>query len=557
MSNANLIKNIRNIDNGFCKKCNKLKGNFGDESNFFCYNCQGYKLVDPIESQLIIQRNKERIREEFKKLSTKSDILYFLKLFLSIGETFFIDDLKEVLIGKNNPRKNKILKIDPSRIAITNIAVKWLLEDSNDKSDEIGPWNSSYCVNMMNLIKIWLDWNRKEKLSDRRYKLGFFISKGENVQFYYTQQYKFYLDSLEKFNILNSFEDIDEENIKRVRKLEKEYLKNQNELEKYVKDGYPVIISTILNSYYTDEVIRPFSFDDLLDHNGMKLKELISNSPEKVGKFIVKKKNRYPELLLAFLETLYKYYYEDSFVSKKEIDKDGLVIIRDLNQLKMDIKRGMLLIPLFESEIITNPRNIHDYPFIVEYNGNFIISPSRIWIAYRLLHYALNQNRINTELAIKYENESMREIKSKLKSHGVKIIGEEIKKKKKGSFEIDLLGYYKNYILIIECKGFHPSPFFMLRSNRRYNDQFQKKIDKSKEIKKWIYENLKHGNIKNDKIEVNAYDEKRKSPIKLKFPKKFNNINKEKLIYLYITQIKEYFEMDDDNNVIQVWFGDL
>ncbi len=272
MKSDNLIEDLRNIDKGICEVCESPKGHFGIDEKCICYECNGYELVNREEAKFLIRRRKDRIREEFKKIAIKSDIFYCLKVFLSIGETYFVNDKNDIFIKPNVHNKESILIIDPRRIAIANVGVKWLLEDSLEHIQENVPWNVTYCTNLMTLLRTWLDWNRKEKLSDIRYNLGFFVSKYGKSSFYYTQQYDFYLESLEKFNITDYSEEISDEIVENALKNHRDLFKNPNYLKKYIRDEYPVLISTILNSYYTDDVIRPFSFDDLMDEDNKKFK---------------------------------------------------------------------------------------------------------------------------------------------------------------------------------------------------------------------------------------------------------------------------------------------
>ena len=555
MKSNDLIEYLRNIDRGICKVCGSPKGHFGIDDNCICYKCNGYELVNREEAIFLIQRSKRRLREEFKKMAIKADIFYCLKLFLSIGETFFINEKNGFSIKPDLQNKESILIIDPKRIAITNIGVKWLLEDSLVHLQETVPWNANYCTNMMNLVKTWLDWNRKEKLSDIRYHLGFFVLKYNKTSFYYTQQYDYYLESLEKFNITEPSEEFSEEIIENVLKLHRDLFQNPDKLRKYVMDEYPAIISTVLNSYYTDAVIRPFSFDDLLDKDNKKMLKFLSQCNPDLREFLKEKKRKFPELILALLEHLFSFYDNKRSTSEENITKDGFVVVRDLKEITDDINQERLLIPPFQDSIISSTRNYHNYPFIIEYNRNFIISPSRLWIGYRLLHYAFQKDRINNDLARKYEKESMIEIENRLKKHGVVIIGKEIHTSKKG-IELDLIGYYNEYVLIIECKSFHPSPFFMMRKNRRYNDQFRKKLKNVERIKKWMRKNLNDTHPNKGKLRIYGYDAKNKKSSELIFPMKYHKIDKSKILYLYITQIKEYHE-EDRGDIIQVWYGDL
>ena len=552
MKTNNLINYLRNIDNGICNVCENPKGHFGIDDKCFCYKCNGYELLNREESKYLIQRSKRRLREEFRKIAIKSDIFYCLKVFLSIGETYFINDDNEISIDPNINKKESILIIDPRRIVIANVGVKWLLEDSLVHLQETIPWNKVYCTNMMTLVRTWLDWNKKEKLSDIRYILGFFVSKDVKTSFYFTQQYDFYLESLEKFNITNPSEEISDEIVENVLKIHRDLFQNPDKLKKYVMDEYPALISTALNSYYTDEVLRPFSFDELMDKDNKKMDKFLSQCNDELIDFITTKKTSFTEIILALLENFYSYYDNKR---SKIINKDGFVVVRDLNNLTNDINQGRLLIPPFQEFIISSSRNHHQYPFIVEYKSNFIISPSRLWMGYRLLHYALHKDRINDEMAKKYEKESMLEIEKRLEKEGVVIVGKEINTSKKG-VELDLIGYYNEYILIIECKGFHPSPFFMMRKNRRYNYQFKKKLKNIEMIKEWLFSKMNNGRPKKGKIRINVYDAHNKKPSEIIFPMKYHKIDQNKILYLYITQVKEYHE-ENRNDIIQVWYGDL
>ncbi|KKL14799.1 hypothetical protein LCGC14_2512060, partial [marine sediment metagenome] len=315
-------------------------------------------------------------------------------------------------------------------------------------------------------------------------------------------------------------------------------------------------ISTLLNLYYTDEVIRPFSFDDLMDYNLKKITKFLSQFDTETVDQFPDKKTGFTKLILALLESIYSYYQNMAPKSINNLTKDGIVVVRDLSKLTEDINKEKLLIPPFQEYIITSNRNYQRYPFIVEYNGNFIISPNRLWMGYRLLDYALRKNRINNDLAQKYEVESMIEIEKRLKRNGVVIIGKEIKPSKHGGFEIDILGYYNEYILIIECKSFHPSPFFMMRKNRRYNDQFKDKLKRFDKIKTWIVDQLNKQCPTMEKIRIGVYDSQNKKPSEIFFPYKYHTIDQSNILYLYITQIKEYHEVNH-TNFIQLWYGDL
>jgi len=554
MNDNNLIEYLINIDRGICDRCRNPKGHFGSNNEVFCYKCAGYEILNSEDTKALIQRKKRRLREEFKNIAIKSDIFYCLKVFLSIGESLISDNNSNPILKPDKNNQNPVI-IDPRKIVIANLGVIWLLEDSLDHSSNIIPWDKSYCTNLMYLLRSWLDLSRKEKLSEVRYNLGFFISKNGNTTFYFTQQYDFYLESLNRFGIVSP-NKIESCKIKHVLEKFKKLEINPLKLKKFVRDEYPVLIATILNAYYPEEVIRPFSFDEMMDFNDEKLSKFLSKCNSNLVDHLVDKKMKFPELLLGLLKSLYAFYHNQRVISLDKITKDGFVVVRDLNKLTEDLNAGKLVIPPFKDYIISSRRNLHTYPFIIEYNNNFIISPSRIWMGYRLLHYALNKDKINTELAKKYEKEAMIDIEKRLRKKGVEILGKEIKPSKNKGVEIDFIGCFCEYILIIEIKSFHPSPFFIMRKNRRYNDQFKEKLIKIDNTKTWIIDILCRPSSKDRNIIVDVYDQKNREPTKIEFPYRYHNINQDKILYLYITQIKEYFEQSR-NDIIQVWFEDL
>jgi len=206
MKSENLIEVLKKINTGICEVCKSPKGHFGIGEKYFCYKRNGYELLDYEESKKIILRRKRRLREEFKKIAIKSDIFYCLKVFLSLGELQYIKNFGDRSIIPDSINRKSIIKIDPRSIAITNLAVKWLLEDSLEHLKEIVEYNNTYCVNMLNLLITWLEWNKKEKLMDKRYHFGFLVSKNNNKPSFieFERNYKFIIINL-SYNLLYVF----------------------------------------------------------------------------------------------------------------------------------------------------------------------------------------------------------------------------------------------------------------------------------------------------------------------------------------------------------------
>ena len=118
MKSDNLIEYLRNFDKGICNVCGSPKGHFGIDDKCICYKCHGYDLLNREEVKHLIKRRKRRLREEFKKLAIKSDIFYCLKVFLSLGEYYFINEIDKISIKPDNSNRESILKIDLRSIAI-------------------------------------------------------------------------------------------------------------------------------------------------------------------------------------------------------------------------------------------------------------------------------------------------------------------------------------------------------------------------------------------------------------------------------------------------------
>jgi len=88
MKNNNLIDYLRTLDKGICDVCQSPIGHFGDRDNYFCYKCSEYELLKFEETINLIKQRKRRLREEFKSIAIKSDILYGLIFFYRLERQF-------------------------------------------------------------------------------------------------------------------------------------------------------------------------------------------------------------------------------------------------------------------------------------------------------------------------------------------------------------------------------------------------------------------------------------------------------------------------------------
>ena len=57
-------------------------------------------------------------------------------------------------------------------------------------------------------------------------------------------------------------------------------------------------------------------------------------------------------------------------------------------------------------------------------------------------------------------------------------------------------------------------------------------------------------------IRINVFDPHLKKPSEIVFPIKYFKSTKNQILYIYVTQIKEYYE-ENRNDMIHIWYGDL
>ena len=188
------------------------------------------------------------------------------------------------------------------------------------------------------------------------------------------------------------------------------------------------------------------------------------------------------------------------------------------------------------------------FPLLVEFGNEIYITPTRLKIAIRLMKQNLIHQHESNFLSRKFEIEFQNNVLSILKTKGIivedpleniKLIN--LKDKKNNTFEFDILGYDEHTIFVVECKSFHPHPFYMLKISRerrktnlvRFVSQFSDKI------KPWLINELKK-NATNGRIIIQCYQDdihtKKGRIFQFSLPERFKNIPSEKIKAIYITQ---------------------
>lgn len=238
-----------------------------------------------------------------------------------------------------------------------------------------------------------------------------------------------------------------------------------------------------------------------------------------------------------------------------------------LAQLKEELKDIPWSFDLIYSMLITSPRNPMAFPLIIEYGDKILISPTRLKVARKLMIERLNHNLISADLSKLFENEFQDMILNKFEKNGFQVIDPisniewvNIMDKKRNSFEFDILAYKDREIFVIECKSFHPNPFYELNEARlRRKEQFLHfHFQFKNRIRPWLYQKLrqppKKGVISISCRQIKIRD-KSSSAHTINLPESLHRIKKKKIKPLYVTQIKEEFFVF--SNIPQLYFKDL
>lgn len=520
---------------GYCSNCGEPLGHFGgDSKKIICYKCAGFSKLDDNSAITHYKNELDKIRIKFRRGLVNGDINRYFANYLEFGEALLRTEDEEYLVISSD-KIDSISFIDFNQFVIANIGIKWILEDLN----YVSKFGNAYHNSILTLPKKWLIYFQRLVYIENN--LGYIIiDENKNEKFYYFEILKFYFDSLNQFGLINPKEiDINKFEEIKLELLERE--KDPDYVKEFANIHLPLYFVCMSYAQYPDMNDRIFSFED------------ISYSP----------------ILIDYLGYIIDEYNDKRAKSPEElsIEKEKRYFINiDFNKLKSDVLRIKWDNSLYYF-IVASPYNPMSYPLLIEYNGKIIITPTRLKLAREMMFERMFHDTINSYLSIIYENDFQKKIMNLLEEIGCIIkdpVNNEdwiyISDKKNATFEFDLMALYKDYILIIECKSFHPTAFYHLKDavNRReervkhFRDQYIKLIIP------WLEYNLRRKSEEKF-IEINCRTKevggKRIKQLQINFPKEFNGINKTKIIGLFITQYKEYFKVYSE--ISQIYYEDL
>lgn len=531
------LKKIKNISNnrGYCKRCGEPLG-FIENYNIFCYKCSGYEKSDITISINEYEKKLELLRLKFRNGIINGNVKKYLYEFLQIGEESSRSQRFSPFPNIPIPIQSPLANWDALIYVITNLGIKWILEDLNYyyKGSE------EFSQEILSIPNEWLIiFAEKTNIEN---DLGINIKDHEgNIYHYYFQKWIFYGDSLYQYGIVDPVKINTEEYIEMTKNMvEKEsdliYMNN------FVRYRLPIIFLSALYFIYPDKKEKMFSFDDIFNVSESNINQSFLE-PYSIAK-------------------IYTFYSRKRSLLEKQTNKRLLFIHRTLSELKYDLKNLPWYENLLPYFIISSQVNPMSFPLLVQFNNIIIITPSRLEIVTLLMYEKINHKKIHKKLHNEFEKVFQEKVKNFFEEIGVIVVDPinkecwtNIMDKKKNNFEFDLLGLYEDNILIIECKSFRPAPFYHLKEYQerrkkqfvRFERQFNEKI------KPWLMNCLKNGN-KKEYLEINCY-KKNSGPITLHIPEKYSNASVNNIFGLYITQLNEYFKCE--SNIIQIYFYDI
>lgn len=540
---------MKNLEkkSGICNVCDEPLGHIRDPDSF-CYKCSGYSKVNILRSVEKYDKILNDLRDKFRSNMKYANIPRYLNNYLDVGEGIL--NVNEFINKKSleSPLdKNKsyflpyIEKGEYEKVSITynlkslifaNIGIKWILEDH----DFLYNYAEDYDWDIFFIPFYWF--KNRNRLIYLKNDLGFEIFKDESKpEFYYFKKLDLYFKSLYHFGVMSVDEKDSEKYHNHLNKLF-ELEKSPDTKRLYAQTDFRLTLLSQAYNEYPDKEHKMFSFENLLMNKQI---------PDRVW-------------------FIFNYYNKKRAKNLKELSKrNHYFVIRDYNHFLLDVG----FIPW---EIVSFQSHIHEFPLLIEFKNRLYISPTRLILAYNFMREKLQHNEINIKLSDEYGNKFQKMVESILIKSKL-IIQDPITSnsftniinKKDMNFEIDILAFSKKNIFIIECKSFHFSPFFHLRDAKegRLRDQFIPFTKKFNErIKPWLLSQLNNPVVNNyiridcRKIEI---DTKKNYKFEVNLPERFQNIKEHDIVGLYITQINEYFNVQEASSgtLIQIYYEDL
>lgn len=517
-----------------CNECFTPLGFFDlQKENIFCYKCQGFQALDKEECFNYCEREMHKLRRSFRRLITEGNAYRYLRNLLNVLETIFVSDQSDLSPNIEVERKIELLQWNVHFFVFMTIGIRWILEDLNYKIKD------SQKFEMGADSKILASWSRLNL--QRIYlenELGIFIKNEEvGIKFYNFKQLLEYHNSVGEFSTFHE-RSLNKDNLKEKIKNFFDKQNNPSSASEMISNDFPLTYLTSLYEKYPDKEDRIFSFEDVLESS-------------------------IPSILAHIIEL----YDNRRVFRREELGIMNFFAETSLAQLKEELKNIPWSFDLIYSMLIASPRNPMAFPLIIEYGGKVLISPTRLKVARKLMIERLNHNMISADLSKLFENEFQDIVLNKFEKKGFKVIDPisyiewvNIMDKKRNSFEFDILAHKDGEIFVIECKSFHPHPFYELNEARlRRKEQFLHfHFQFKNRIKPWLYQKLRQP-PKKGVISISCrqfkISDKSSSTHTINLPESLHRIKKKKIKALYITQIKEEFFVF--SNIPQLYFKDF
>lgn len=518
---------------GYCVKCQEPLGFFGGESEeTFCYNCSNYKKLENEKAISYYKEELNKIRLEFRNGINNGHIDRYFANYLTFGEAILGTEEKEYLTISSE-RIDTVGFINFNSFVLANIGIKWILEDLN----YISGTSEDYQDSIFALPKKWIIY--LQRLIYLENELGFvLIDDNTYEKFYYLERLKFNFESLNQFGLINP-EEIDTDKFKEIKEdlLEKE--KDPDYVKQFVNLHLPLYFVCMAYVQYPKMTDRIFSFKDIL----------------------------YSPILIDYIGYIIEKYKDKRAKSPEEWSKENPYFLNiEFDQLKSDIPE-IKWDNILYSHVVSSQTNPLSYPLLIEYKGKIVITPTRLKLAREMMFERLYHDTFHNYLSIIYESEFQWKILALLEEYGCNVkdpVSKDywiyISDKKNNTFEFDIMATFKNYIIIIECKSFHPTAFYHLkdavfRREERVKHFHKQFIDK---IKNWIKNNLKKES-KGGYVSINCrkreIGEKSTQKFTINFEEQFRDIKDELIVSLFITQYKEFFKGYPE--IFQIFYEDL
>ena len=529
---------LDNNSKGSCSVCGKPLGSSKlGSKEYYCYNCESYVILPINDCIQSCNQILQKLRESFRELIVEGDARRYLRSYLNVLETIFVSDASEFAPIIDVDTKIEILPFNQDFFITMNLAIKWILEDLNYK------YKSGNNFSMDIASDIITQWYTKfQQKIFLENDLGIFISRYgcHKKEFYYYQYIDFYQVSLNEYSTFHKGELTPKNYDEKITEFF-EKRKNPENINELVKYDFPLTYICSLYNLYPNKEDRMFSFKDIIANYDVPiiLKKIIDIYDEKRS------------LNLADLSLPGKNFFA----------------ITNHAQLKQDLKNVPWSPEILYYIFVSSQKNPMSFPLLVEFGNEIYVSPTRLKIALRLIKQKLMHKLESNFLSKNFEIEFQNSVLSILKNKGIKVEDPiskleliNLKDKKNDTFEFDILGYDEENIYIIECKSFHPHPFYMLKENRerrklnlkRFVSQFSEKI------KPWLINGLNNKPL-NGRISIQCYQKDirtdKGNPFQFSLPERFMNIAPKKIIGLYITQLNEIFP--DIQTVHQLYYKDI